>query len=49
MIEYNEISLYKKVPPSYQKLAQNYGGLDYKELDPRQNNLFRIERGLKTS
>jgi hypothetical protein len=43
MFDYNGISLYRKVPYSYQKLAHNYGSTDYKELDPRINNLFKVE------
>ena len=40
MQEYQGHSLYKKVPGSYQKLMHNYGSIDYKELDPKINNLF---------
>ncbi|CDW75343.1 UNKNOWN [Stylonychia lemnae] len=40
MEDYSEHSLFKKVPQPYQKLMQNYGTLDYKELDPKLRNLF---------
>lgn len=40
LCDYNNISLYKKVPANYQKIAQSYGTTDYKELDPRLHNLF---------
>jgi len=40
LTDYEDISLYKKLPLSYQQLSHNYGTLEYKDLDPRLVNLF---------
>eukprot|EP00347_Sterkiella_histriomuscorum_P002945 403366190 len=40
MDDYGDHSLYKKIPQSYQKLMQNYGTVDFRDLDPKSKNLF---------
>lgn len=40
MGDYDHMSLFKKVPMAYRKLSQNYGAVDYKDLDPNKGNIF---------
>jgi hypothetical protein len=40
MTDYDCLSLFKKVPTAYRKLAQNYGAVDFKDLDPKKSNIF---------
>ena len=40
MTNYDSLSLFNKIPTAYSKLSHNYGAVDFKDLDPKNGNIF---------